>query len=198
MNKIAELLKKLFAGDPEKSKMLEGLDFGDDSSKIEELTKIINDLKSQLPNFKEPEKKSDDPSNVTQVIAGLTDTVKNLQESIVKEAQARELAEKRVKDDALALQKKKIDDAIQKAIESEKIAPKAEDDINRWREAFEQNYEIAEFSLSKVKGKDVKPGGKPGMNPQTGASGDSAPSSALGTSVKPSIMEYVNKSLPTN
>lgn len=187
MDKVIELLKKIFGGDAEKMKLLD--EFKIDKQDVNELDGIMKSLAEMQKNMKaDPPSPASDDKSVKALISSLSEQVKTMQGIIAEQAKRQEERERAIEEEAKKAHAKKINEAISSAVKSGKIPAKNETEIAKWKGLFEKDYESAEFALSKIKeAKSDAPGGQPGGN-------DGKPNNlqtGLGSSLKPEFAKYV-------
>ena len=197
MKELIALLKSLFKGDAEKTKILDEFKLdSDDQTKITMLQDAIKELQKSLGETKKDTPPASDPNDVKSVIAGLTETVKSLQDALANETKARSERDKSIQDDAAKAHAKKIAEKLEAAVKSEQIGPKDEDGKKKWQAMFEKDFEGAEFALSKIPGKKASTA-TDGTNGQNLDGTIKAPSS-LGASLPTDVLTYIGKiDLPT-
>lgn len=150
MDKIIELLKKIFVGDAEKLKMIEEIKIDkQDADSLISIQKQLQDIQKSVKI--EPSQSDNEDKSVKAVIASLAEQVRTLQSIIAEQAKKQEEREKAIEEEAKKAHAMKIEKAIEIAIKAGKIPAKNDAEIKKWRNLFEKDYDSAEFALSRIK-----------------------------------------------
>jgi len=186
MSKIREIFSKLFSGDPQKTDLANQL--ADELDKTEPNTKPLEQAKPL-----EPAKSTDDTrlSELTFENQALKSQLTEIQTFLKEERTERlKIQEEQTKAAKESFQKK-IEERIKKGIEEGRIPPKNEEEQKKWRSLYEQNWDSAEFALSKIDAK--KSNEAPNQEQLQNQNQTPSPSSSLGSSLRKSTLEYIKQ-----
>jgi hypothetical protein len=187
MDKILELLKRIFANEPEKIKAIEEYKLDkDDADNLKQLQAMATEMlgkKSSEANDTGGTKSSGS-DDIKNIIAGLTEQIRMMQQIIAEQTKKQEDRERAIAEEAKKAHEKKITEIIDKAIKEGKIPAKNEQEIARWKNLFEKDYESAEFALSKIEGSKA-------AAQDTAKQDESKPVSKFGSTLRPEIAKYV-------
>lgn len=183
MEKIIDLLKKIFANEPDKIKVLEDYRLDEsDAENLKEMQKILGEISGK----RNEEERSN--SDIKNIIASLTEQVRAMQAIIAEQAKKQEEREQAIAEEAKKAHQKKIADTIEKAIKEGKIPAKNEQELARWKALFEKDYEAAEFALSKIEAAKTT---------QEQSKVDDKIESKFGSVLRPEFAKYV-ENIPIN
>lgn len=186
MDKIIELLKRVFANEPEKIKAIEEYKLDKDDA---ENLKQLQAMAAEMLGKKSGEAndigggKSSGSDDIKNIIAGLTEQIRTMQQIIAEQTKKQEERERAIAEEAKKAHEKKIGETIERAIKEGKIPAKNEQEITRWKNLFEKDYESAEFALSKIEG--IKP------MQSSDKQGESKAESKFGSTLRPEIAKYI-------